>query len=394
MRENKKMTIQFNKSEKFLNAKKNLAEVLSNAEATPEQHTEAYENFFNTLKEDVTTAAIKEAQNAQADQAILSARGNNVLTSEEKSFFKQIKNEVLDGTFKEERILPRTTVDRIFDDLVAERPLLQEIGLVNMGAVTKFIYSDPTLAYAWKEIFGDITAQVNAAYRENEMPLLKITSFGVVPNDMLEFGPEYIERYMRTLLVESLAQGLEFGFLKGRGMAQREPIGLTMDFDAETMAVTPKTSKGTLTFAPSEFGKTVSEELYTVVRELSVDENGKQVNLSRGIVMVVSPQDYIGVQARNTIQTQNGAWVTALPYNITVIASEHMDANNALFFVRGRYDAGIGGTYNLKKFDQTLAMEDATLYTIKNFANGKAKDNNAAALFTLDLDLPSVTPTP
>ena len=386
------MTIQFNKSEKFLNAKKDLAQVLQNSESTQEQHTEAYENFFNALKEDVTNAAIKEAQNAQADQAILASRGNNVLTSEEKKFFNEIKNEALDGIFKEEKILPRTTVDRIFEDLVKQRPLLQEIGLVNMGAVTKFIYADPTLAYAWKDIFGDITAQVNAAYRENEMPLLKITSFGVIPNDMLEFGPEYIERYMRTLLVESLAQGLEYGFLLGRGMAQKEPIGLTKDFDPETMAVTDKVSKGTLTFAPSEYGKTISEELYQVVRELSVDAKGQSVDLSRGVVMVVSPADLIAVQARNTIQTQNGTWVTALPYNITVIASEHMPANQTVVFARGRYDAGIGGTYNLKKFDQTLAMEDATLYTIKNFANGKARDNNAAVVFDLDLDLPAATP--
>ena len=37
--------------------------------------------------------------------------------------------------------------------------------------------------------------------------------------------------------------------------------------------------------------------------------------------MVVNPVNALGVQARNTIQTSNGQWVTALPYNIQVVPS-------------------------------------------------------------------------
>src|SRR5690625_7357443 len=99
--------------------------------------------------------------------------------------------------------------------------------------------------------------------------------------------------------------------------------------------------------------------------------------------MVVTPVDAISVQARNTIQTANGQWVTALPYNIQVIESEEIPEKKALFFVNGEYLAAIDGGYKLNKFDQNLAMEDAMLYTIKQFDNVKITDNMSAYLYDL-----------
>lgn len=109
--------------------------------------------------------------------------------------------------------------------------------------------------------------------------------------------------------------------------------------------------------------------------------------------MVVNPVDAISVQARNTIQTANGQWVTALPYNIQVVESEEIPVGKALFFVKGEYLGALAGGYKLNKFDQTLAIEDAMLYTIKQFANGKPKDNKTALLYDLDIQFAAV-PTP
>ncbi|SSS87901.1 Uncharacterised protein [Acinetobacter baumannii] len=70
--------------------------------------------------------------------------------------------------------------------------------------------------------------------------------------------------------------------------------------------------------------------------------------------------------------------------------SEEVPAGKAIFFVKGEYIAILAGGYKLKKFDQTLAIEDATLYTIKQFANGKPKDNKAALVYDLDITFPTV----
>ena len=376
------MTIKFNKSETFQNAKNALTAVLSKENVTEKETTEVYENYFEALQTEVASAITKEVNNEMLDRSILQQRGQNVLTSEETKFFNAA---VIDGGFKDDTILPETTQERVFEDLVKAHPLLEALGLQDLGAVTKFIYSDATKAYAWKEIFGDISGQVNAAFRSEKIGQLKLTAFAVIPNDMLELGPVWMERYVRTILVESHSVGLEYGFVNGRGSTQSEPVGLMKNVDAGTGAITDKTSSGTLTFAPSQYGEVIAGELYNVVKALSTNAKDESRKIGGKVVMVVNPIDAIGVQFRNTIQTSNGQWVTALPYNIQVVESEEIPVGKALFFVKGEYIAVIAGGYKLKKFDQTFAMEDATLYTIKQFANGKPKDNKTALVYDLNI---------
>ncbi|QEL68869.1 MULTISPECIES: phage major capsid protein [unclassified Bacillus cereus group] len=376
------MVIKFNKSEAFNKAKVKLTDALTNAESTEQEQTAAFEGFFDAMQTDVISTVRNQLNDEMLDRSILQQRGQNVLTAAETKFFNAV---VQEGGFKDGSILPVTTQERVFEDLVKEHPLLDALGLQDLGAVTKFIYSDATKAYAWGELFGEIRGQVNAAFREEKIGQLKLTAFAAIPNDMLELGPEWVERYVRTLLVESYSVGLEFGFVNGGGSVAHQPVGLMKDVNATTGAVTDKKSSGTLTFAPSQFGEVVAGELYEVVKALSTDAKGKSRKVLNNIVMVVNPVDSIGVQARNTIQTSTGQWVMALPYNIQTVESEEVPVGKALFFVKGQYLAAIAGGYKLKKFDQTLAIEDAMLYTIKQFANGKPKDNKAALVYDLKI---------
>src|SRR5699024_5134494 len=144
--------------------------------------------------------------------------------------------------------------------------------------------------------------QVSTAFTEEEITQLKLTAFAVIPKDMEELGPEWIERYVRQLLVESYSVGLEYGLINGGGSAKDEPVGLTKDVDSSSGAVTDKSSEGTLTFAPSQFGEVVSGELHDVIKALATNEDGKARKVLNKVVMVVNPSDAISVQARNTIQ--------------------------------------------------------------------------------------------
>lgn len=380
------MTIKLKgKMQNFKAKKEAYTKLLKDKNATPEQLQNAVDEMFVALQEDLTEKITAEARNSSLDTQVLVARGSHVLTSEETAFYNKV---VEDGGFNDESVFPESVQDRIFEGLVKDRPLLQAIGLQDLGAVTKFIYSDPTLAYAWKEIFGDITGQVNAAFRDEKITQLKLTAFGAIPNDMLELGPVWVDRYMVTLLIESLAAGLEYGLVNGRGPAQDEPIGLLKDVDPDTGAVTDKESSGTLTFAPSERGEVVVGELYGVLSSLSKDAKGKYRKVLNKVVMIVNPIDLLAVNARHTIQNDAGTFVTNLPYNIKPVDSEEIPVGKVAFLVQGEYIAAIAGGYKLKKFDQTLAIEDATLYTIKRFANGRPKDNMAVLVYDLDIKFP------
>ena len=356
--------------------------------ADAEKQVTAWNEMQDALAADLTEKITSQVRNDNADNQILSSRGQNALTSEERKFFTNLIDK---GGFDEESILPVTTQERIFEDLVQEHPLLDAIGLQDLGAVTRYIYSDAEKNFVWGELFGPIAGQIAASFREEQISQLKLTAFAVVPNDMLELGPVWVERYVRTVAVETISVGLEYGFVNGNGQSQ--PIGLMKDRNPDTGAVTTKTSSGTLTFAPSLMGEVVAGELYEVVSALSTDAAGKSRKVNNRVVMVINPIDAIAVSFRNTIQTPNGQWVMALPYNIQIVESEEIPVGQALFFVKGDYLAAIAGGYKLKRFNETLAMEDATLFTIKQFANGKPKDNKTALLYDLDINFNAV-PTP
>src|SRR5699024_3441951 len=208
------------KMENFKAKKEAYTKLLKDENATEEQMQNAVDEMFTALQEDLTEKITAEARNESMDTQVLMSRGSHVLTSEENAFYNAA---VEDGGFNDETVLPETVHERVFEGLVKERPFLQAIGLKDLGAVTRFIFSDPTLAYAWNEIFGDIKGQVNTAFTDEKITQLKLTAFAVIPKDMLELGPVWIDRYVVTLLIESLAAGLEYGLVNGRGPAQSEP---------------------------------------------------------------------------------------------------------------------------------------------------------------------------
>ncbi|GAA5416201.1 hypothetical protein Pryu01_01233 [Paraliobacillus ryukyuensis] len=385
------MTIRLKgKMDNFQAKKEAYMELVKADEQDQEKVATAWDEMQTALAEDLTEKITAEVRTQQMDDQILATRGQNVLTTEEKKFF----NEVISSEgFEEDSILPVTTQERVFEDLVESHPLLDAIGLQDLGAVTRFIKSDPTKAYAWGKLFGEIKGQISAAFTEEEIGHLKLTAFAVIPKDMLALGPVWVERYVRTILVESYSVGMEYGLVSGRGPAQSEPIGLMKDVSAEG-AVTDKTSSGTLTFSSSEKGEVVAKELGEVIVNLSKDEKGKTRKVANKIVMVANPIDKIKIEIGNTIQTPNGQWVLNLPYNINPIESEEVPEGKVLFFVQGKYLAAIAGGYKTNKFDETLAIEDARLYTIKQFANGKPDDNKTAVVYDLNIEFNNAVTEP
>src|SRR5690625_4103549 len=126
-------------------------ELMTAEDSTPEQLENAFDHMFNALQSVLTDKITQEARNEVQDGQILSARGQNVLTSEERKFFNE---DIELAAIDEDYILPVTTQERVFEDLKKEHPLLTAIGLKDLGAVTRFIYSDPNKAYAWGNLFG------------------------------------------------------------------------------------------------------------------------------------------------------------------------------------------------------------------------------------------------
>ena len=377
------MTIQLNNhNQAYENAKKVYAQLSKDENSTTEQIENAWSDMQNALVNSLTEQITNSVNTQNADRAVLASRGQNVLTAEEKKFFNSIAQS--DG-FTTDIILPETTVDRIFEDLVSAHPLLTELNIKNAGLLTRIIKSDNSGAAVWGKVFGDIKGQLNAAFSEETVTQSKLTAFVVLPKDLEKFGPEWIERFVRTQITETFAVALEDGFINGRGPTKDEPIGLIRDLEAavdQTNGHAKKAVKGTLTFASSEI---TVKELSGLLKDLSTKSNGKAANISGKVVLVVNPVDAWDIKALYTFLNANGSYVTVLPFNLRIVESEFQAQGELLAFVNDRYDAYVAGGVEVKEFKETLALEDCDLFTAKQFAFGKADDNKAAAIYTLNL---------
>ncbi|HEM0211310.1 TPA: phage major capsid protein [Listeria monocytogenes] len=363
----------------FVNAVKN--------EETQEIQNKAYVEMVDAMAADIMDQAKKEARQ-EADRYISASRTDKNITNEEIKFFNDINKEV---GYKEETLLPQTVVDEIFEDLTTEHPFLASIGMRTTGLRTKFLKSETSGLAVWGKIFGEIKGQLDATFSEEESIQNKLTAFVVVPKDLENFGPVWVKRFVVTQIEEAFAVALESAFIIGDG--KDKPVGLTRKVGKGTNVVDgvypEKVASGTLTFASS---KVTVNELTDVYKYHSVKENGKPLNVAGEVTLLVNPTDAWDVKKQYTSLNANGVYVTALPYNLNIIESLFVPEKKAISYVAKRYDALIGGALNISTFDQTLAFEDLNLYAAKQFAYGKAKDEKAAAVWTLNIKPTDQTP--
>lgn len=378
------MTIKLNQhTDAYETAKLNYANVVKNDISTPEEVETAWVTMQDALVTSLTTQITNQVATNNLDNVVLAQRGVNVLTAEEKKFFNQV---VQSDGFTDEIILPKTIVERIYEDLTTEHPLLsvinfQDLGTVRLTAIT----SEYEGAAVWGPIFGDIKGQLNAAFKQEDITQSKLTAFVVLPKDLKKFGPTWVEAYVRAQITETYAVALESAVINGAGPVKHQPIGLIRNLAA---AVDPtdghakKAVSGTLTLADS---KTTITELAGIGELLSVNGKGKSINVSGKIALLINPTDAWKLKAKFTTQNSMGVYITAIPFDFHLIESAFATAGELVAFVEDRYDAYRGGGVEVTEYKETLALEDCNLHVAKTFAFGKPRDNKVAAIYTLDI---------
>lgn len=378
------MSINLNQLTNFKEKQKAYAKAINEQKDVKVQE-QAFEDMMNAFSTDATEY-IDKAVNGKLET--LNANKADNITDEERTFFNNLANGNLSHKESEEVVFPETTIDKIFDDMVKEHQFLSLIGLQNTGLRLKFLKSDAKGAAAWGKVTEDIKGQLTATFSDESATQSKLTAFVAVPNDVLEYGAPWIKTFVSTQIQEAFAAALESAFLTGDG--NNKPVGLNRQVQKGVSVaggVYPeKKSAGTLTFADN---KTAIKELAGVVKALSVKENGQPFAARGKIVLAVQPGASIDLEAANTMQNVNGQYVYALPYGITTVESEYVPENKMIAFIPERYDAYTAGNVVIKQFDQTLALEDGTLWTAKRFVYGKAQDDNAAKVYDLNFTAPA-----
>lgn len=359
------------------------------AKNDPDAFAAAFEKLSLNIQENILNEVAEQQQ--AADTMILAGRGVRQLTSEETKYYQAVIEAMKSSNPQQaltdlEVVMPKTVIDRVFEDLTQQHPLLDAINFQNTsGLIEMYLNTDETQLASWGTLTGEITKELTSGFKMVNMGLKKLSAFIPVCKAMLDLGPAWLDRYVRDILTEAIYNGLEQGIIAGTGKDQ--PIGMMKQVgdDVETTGgVYPdKEAIAVTSLDPVTYGN--------LLATLATSPKGKS-RVVQNVIMVVNPADYFKkVMPGTTIMTPSGTYTNnVLPFPTTVIQSVQVPANKAVLGLGRKYFMGIGTAKSgkIEYSDQYHFLEDERVYLTKLYGHGEPLDNNAF----LVLDITNLKP--
>ncbi|PTY77358.1 phage capsid protein [Heyndrickxia sporothermodurans] len=333
----------------------------------------AMEEFGNIIQENIIEQATAAATSEFNDQRVLADRGGYVLTSQETKFYNEvIANKGFAGV---EELVPATVINRVFEELERDHELLKAIDFTNTTATTEWILKNGDVNPAfWGKLTDSIKEKIDDGFKVIKTNLYKLSAFIPVAKSMLDLGPTWLDKYVRTVLAEAMAIALEEAVVNGTGKDQ--PIGMLKDLNGAVVdGVYPdKAAKAITDFKPITLGK-------EVMYPLTHDGKRKVTN----VLLVVNPADYWAkIFPATTVLTQNGTYVYGvLPIPATIVQSVSVPVGKMIAGVSKDYFLGVGSTRQIEVAKELRILEDEDVYVTKQYANGQPKDNDAFLVFDI-----------
>lgn len=353
--------------------------------ALKEGDEEKMAKAFTDYAEMVQNSVVQEAVGITelTDQTVLASRGLRQLTEKETKYYenliKSMKAAALQKDFTgldSDGVLPETVIESVFDDIRQRHPLLSAIQFVNTSAAVKFVVNKQGPQSAvWGALNSAITEELSGAVAVKDMTLCKLTAWMPLSLDMLDLGPVWVDRYVREVLSESVAAGLESAIVDGDG--NNKPIGMTRDVSSRAVTrggeYQQKSATAITDLSPTTFG--------TITAKMAAAPNGG-TRVVDHVILLVNPVDYLQkVMPCTTVQAADGTYRTGIfPFPTTVIQSAAVPSNKAIMGLGNRYfmGLGVGGSGGKIEYsDEFKFLEDVRTYKIKLYGNGEPLDNTA-----------------
>lgn len=347
------------------------------AENNSEEFSEAFLELCQEIEQNVMEEA-KELVN-QNDINVLSQRGVRQLTSAEREYYEKVIEAMKSTDPKQalnniETVFPETIIDSVFNDLTTNHPLLSKLNATTVSGLTRMMMNtNGEQKAAWGKLTGKIIEELTSGFKEVDVTQDKLSAFLPVSKAMLDLGPAWLDNYVRQVLTEALANGLEYGIVNGTGKDM--PIGMTRQVGDGVNVVSgeyPKKEAIKMTALNME-------QLGNVTSIMARNSKGQTRNVEN-LILLVNPVDYWKrILPATRAMSPDGVYVSTLPIPVEIIQSAAVDEGTAVYGMAGKYFLGVGMSKNgkIEYSDEYRFLEDERVYLIKLYAHGFALDNNA-----------------
>lgn len=335
---------------------------------------------LSAFADNIQTQVLAEARTYADDKAVLANRSGMELTSEERKYFMAVIN-AGEGFSAVDQLVPATVINRVFDNLVADRPLLRAIDMVNVGLATEWIFSVGVNPAFWGTLCSNIQELQDKGFRRVDINQMKLSAFMPVCKAFLELNsPEWLARYVVTVLTEAIQMALELAIVDGTG--QNQPVGMRRSINNVTSGV----HKVTTVKEIAQLDPATSGEIMAALSKITI-EDGVVIerNLNPAdVALVVNPQTYWKrIFPMYTTQTLNGAYVQNLPLPFNLIQSTAVPEDELVIGVARDYFFGLGMGTRITSSDEYHFVEDERIYLAKMYGNGQPKFDGAFQRYTL-----------
>lgn len=351
---------------KMKQAKEEALKILQENDDKSQAVLDAIDKIASVQNEELIAEIKEQAARAESDKAYAKSLNLRVLSKEEKDFYEKFKDIKQAITADQIDILPTSIVDVTMENVKKESGILSDVNFAPAD-VKKWISAEKTGTYAWGALTAAITGELSATIESLDMEVNKLSVYLVIPKAISDLALPFVDRYFTAILQEALNDGLEYGYLQGKG--KNEPIGIYKQIEAvnEDQTHKDKTLNTNLTnFTP--------KGLAAAKKYLS--KNG--LRTFDKLVLYCNPNDEADYVAP-AIYDSEGRLISSYK-NLEVKTSANNPQGKAALVIPNKYTMGLSN-FGIKEYDQTKALDDADLVIGKGYANGRAVDDNIAFIF-------------
>ena len=358
-----------------------------NAEAAAKAMQSRQENLLKAIE-----AEFEQYANVQ-DMNVLQQRGLCALTKEENEWYDKFMQAARSDAPKQAitnltTAMPVTIIDRVIEDMRKAHPLLDALTIQNAGGATKLVLNAVQMAAklgTWGVVTTAITEELTGAIDVVDVAKAKYTAFFLIPKDFVKFNfshaPMWVDQYIRVILSESVAYGLESTIIGGTGAGTggvQQFIGMTMNVSTNSNG----TYSAKTAVAITDFG----DDYADVIATLAVDDNGNYREPGE-VLLVVNPIDNIKKirKYQNAITHAGVLDLISQTYPTKVVTSALVEQGKAVVGIAKNYFAAINGGESgiIDYSDEAQFLNDVRVYTTRVYGYGRPVDNHSFALLDI-----------
>lgn len=362
---------------KMKQAQEEALKILQESDDKSQAVLDAIDKIASVQNEELIAEIKEQALRAESDKAYAKSLNLRVLSKEEKDFYEKLKDVKQAITADQIDILPTSIIDLTMENIKRESGILSDINFTP-AEVKRWISAEKTGTYVWGALTDSIKGELSAEIEGINMEVNKLSVYLVIPKAIRDLALPFVDRYFTAILQEALNDGLEYGYLQGKG--KNEPIGIYKQIASTNEDGTnkDKTVNTKLTnFTPKGLAEA----------KKYLSKNG--LRTFDKLVLYCHPNDEADYVAP-AIYDSEGRLISSYK-NLEVKPSANNPQGKAALAIPKKYTMGLSN-FGIKEYDQTKALDDADLVIGKGYANGRAVDDNVAFIFDVTKLEEYVTP--